>query len=70
MDRKAVIRALRRTASKQHEWPMSEYDALTRALARVRRQEKAGTRYANTTEFHYAIQAEVSRVVNDSRYWR
>jgi hypothetical protein len=69
MNRKAVIRALRRTASKQDQWPMSEYDALTKALARVRRYERMGGKFTSTTELHYAIQAELSRVVNDSRYW-
>lgn len=64
-----IIRNYRRKAKKDDCWPMSESEALTKALARIRRYERAGGVFDSANCFTAAIQRELSHVVNSHRYW-
>lgn len=67
--RRKLIKDMRALASKENQWPMSEAEALTKALARVRRLELMGWRADDPLTLQAAIELEIRNIVNDSRYW-
>jgi hypothetical protein len=67
--RKNLATMLKLNASTANQWPMSEAEALKKALAKVKRQEAKGMWYDTDDCFINHVNATISSIVNDKKYW-
>lgn len=67
--RKNLATMLKINASKDRQFPMSEMEALKKALAKIKRQESKGMWYDTDACFINHVNATISTIVNDQKYW-
>ena len=68
-NRKAINR-LYQKQDESHLWPISgKFNATTRAINRIRKAEQQGANFTEGLEYCYAIDHEISEIVNNENNW-